>query len=64
MLQAVLISLAVGSLLLIPSLALLFILFQREHRHELEAAAGSDGLAGISARQNSTDPRRKGAPSQ
>jgi cytochrome bd ubiquinol oxidase subunit II len=62
--QAVLISLAVGSLLLIPSLALLFILFQREHRHELEAAAGSDGLAGISARQNSTDPRRKGATSQ
>jgi hypothetical protein len=41
--QAVLASLAVGSLLLVPSLALLFTLFQREHREELAAGGHVDG---------------------
>jgi cytochrome d ubiquinol oxidase subunit II len=40
--QAVLASLAVGSVLLVPSLALLFILFQREHREELAAGGHVD----------------------
>ena len=35
---AVLVSLAVGSLLLVPSLTLLFVLFQREHAQDLAAA--------------------------
>ena len=41
--KAVLASLAVGSLLLVPSLALLFTLFQREHREELAAGGHVDG---------------------
>jgi cytochrome bd ubiquinol oxidase subunit II len=42
--QAVLVSLAVGSLLLVPSLALLFALFQREHTQELAAGHADEGL--------------------
>ena len=38
-LSATLISLGFGSLLLVPSMTLLFVIFQREHRAELEAAA-------------------------
>jgi cytochrome d ubiquinol oxidase subunit II len=40
--RAVLVSLTVGSLLLVPSLALLFVLFQREHTQELTAAGHAD----------------------
>jgi cytochrome d ubiquinol oxidase subunit II len=38
-LSATLISLGFGSLLLVPSMTLLFVIFQREHRAELQAAA-------------------------
>jgi hypothetical protein len=41
--QAVLASLAVGSLLLIPSLALLFTLFQPEHGQQLAQPSGGSG---------------------
>jgi cytochrome d ubiquinol oxidase subunit II len=40
--RAVLVSLAVGSLLLVPSLTLLFVLFQREHAQDLAAAGHAD----------------------
>jgi cytochrome bd ubiquinol oxidase subunit II len=42
--QAVLVSLAVGSLLLIPSMTLLFVMFQREHTQELAAGHAHQGL--------------------
>ena len=43
--RAVLVSLAVGSLLLVPSLTLLFVLFQREHTQELESGVATGGHA-------------------
>jgi cytochrome d ubiquinol oxidase subunit II len=63
-LQAMLISLGFGSVLLVPSMVLLLTMFQREHRHDLEVAAESNGRADISARRSSTDRRRKGATNQ
>jgi cytochrome bd ubiquinol oxidase subunit II len=45
--QAVLVSLAVGSLLLVPSLALLFVLFQREHTEELASVAAGEQETGV-----------------
>jgi hypothetical protein len=47
----VLVSLAVGSLLLVPSLALLFVLFQREHTQELASgvATGERAATGTPA---------------
>ena len=43
--RAVLVSLAVGSLLLVPSLALLFTLFQREHTEELASGVATGNPA-------------------